>query len=84
MAGASPPAGDVDGFLPASPKLVADLAENGVRAQALASLTYTQWEAWLAITYGKPLLIAAPEAAAPRGPKFAPNRRKPGRTGGAS
>jgi tetratricopeptide (TPR) repeat protein len=30
------------------------------------SLSYTQWEAWLALHHGKPLFIATPEAGAPR------------------
>jgi tetratricopeptide (TPR) repeat protein len=30
------------------------------------SLSYTQWEAWLALLHGKPLFIATPEAWAPR------------------
>ncbi len=73
MAGAAPRPASVDGFLIGQPKLVADLAENGMPQQALAALTYTQWEAWLAIAYGKPLLIAAPTSGAPRGPKFEPD-----------
>ena len=35
-------------------------------------ISYTQWEAWLALYHGKPLVIAKADAAAPRGPKFAP------------
>jgi hypothetical protein len=35
-------------------------------------ISYTQWEAWLAIWHGKPLLIAQAGKAAPRGPDFAP------------
>jgi tetratricopeptide (TPR) repeat protein len=38
-----------------------------------ACLPYTQWEAWLALYHGKPLMIAKAEVGAPRGPKFAPN-----------
>ncbi len=30
------------------------------------ALSYTQWEAWLALYHGKPLVIAAPEDGAPR------------------
>lgn len=30
------------------------------------ALPYTQWEAWLALYHGKPLIIAVPEAGAPR------------------
>ena len=35
-------------------------------------LPYTQWEAWLALYHGKPLLIAKAKTAAPRGPNYAP------------
>ncbi|WP_291991823.1 tetratricopeptide repeat protein [Candidatus Accumulibacter sp. ACC003] len=31
------------------------------------ALSYTQWEAWLALYHGKPLIIAAPADGAPRG-----------------
>src|SRR4051812_23319846 len=36
------------------------------------AISYTQWEAWLALYHGKPLLIARADDAAPRGPNFAP------------
>jgi hypothetical protein len=35
-------------------------------------ISYTQWEAWLALYHGKALLIAQSDKAAPRGPEFAP------------
>jgi Domain of unknown function (DUF4062) len=35
-------------------------------------ISYTQWEAWLALYHGKALLIAQADDAAPRGPKFTP------------
>jgi hypothetical protein len=35
-------------------------------------ISYTQWEAWLALYHGKSLLIAKAEDAAPRGPKYNP------------
>jgi hypothetical protein len=38
-----------------------------------ALIPYTQWEAWLALYYGKALLIAKAKAAARRGPKYAPD-----------
>ncbi len=43
-----------------------ELVEQGL------GISYTQWEAWLALYHGKALLIATPDAAAPRGPKYAP------------
>jgi hypothetical protein len=39
------------------------------------SISYTQWEAWLALYHGKPLLIAMADDAAPRGPNFLPTDR---------
>jgi hypothetical protein len=35
-------------------------------------ISYTQWEAWLALYHGKVLLIAKADDAAPRGPSNAP------------
>jgi tetratricopeptide (TPR) repeat protein len=35
------------------------------------AISYTQWEAWLALYHGKPLLIAEAAEGAPRGPAFA-------------
>jgi hypothetical protein len=35
-------------------------------------ISYTQWEAWLALYHGKALLIAKAEDAAPRGPNYNP------------
>ena len=34
------------------------------------ALSYTQWEAWLALYHGKPLIIAVPEEAAPRDARY--------------
>ena len=48
------------------PVLQAFLAPGG------PSLSYTQWEAWLALYYGKRVFVAAPVAKAPRGPRHAP------------
>jgi hypothetical protein len=42
-------------------------AHIGPNAQPL---TYTQWEAWLAIYHGKRLFFATPNATAPRAPRF--------------
>src|SRR5277367_5832129 len=36
------------------------------------SLSYTQWEAWLALYHGKALLVVRPMETAPRGPSYAP------------
>jgi NB-ARC domain len=39
-------------------------------ADPFAGLSYTQWEAWLALYHDKPLLIACPMPNAPRDPDF--------------
>jgi hypothetical protein len=53
-----------------------DLADRTPQlAQALgrgAAVSYTHWEAWLALYYGRRLIIAVAAADAPRGPKFEP------------
>ncbi len=36
------------------------------------AISYTEWEAWLALYHGKLLVIAKADDAAPRGPKYAP------------
>lgn len=36
------------------------------------AISYTQWEAWLALYHDKTLLIAQADATAPRGPNYAP------------
>ena len=33
-------------------------------------MSYTQWEAWLGLYLGKPVIVAAPTAGAPRGPRY--------------
>ena len=38
----------------------------GLTSETINRLTYTQWEAWLAIYHNKRLFIAVPEATAPR------------------
>jgi TolB-like protein/Flp pilus assembly protein TadD len=35
-------------------------------------ITFTQWEAWLALYHGKLLVVAEAEEGAPRGPKYVP------------
>jgi tetratricopeptide (TPR) repeat protein len=46
---------------------LAEALKNGV------CLPYTQWEAWLALYYDKPLMIAEASLDAPRGPRYAPS-----------
>jgi tetratricopeptide (TPR) repeat protein len=40
-----------------------------------AKISYTQWEAWLALYHEKVLLIAKAEPSAPRGPRFEPTEQ---------
>jgi tetratricopeptide (TPR) repeat protein len=72
MTGAAPAPSSVEDVLVRRPDLEAKLAKKGVAREALAALTYTQWEAWLAICFGKDLLIVQPGAGVDRGPKFVP------------
>jgi hypothetical protein len=44
----------------------------GEALRASTALPYTQWEAWLALYHGKPLMIAEASPDAPRGPRYAP------------
>jgi tetratricopeptide (TPR) repeat protein len=52
------------------PELETRLAEKGLGRDALKTLTYTQWEAWLAIGFDRDLLIVEPSEGAVRGPTF--------------
>ena len=47
------------------------LKRKGVSRHARATLTYTQWEAWLAIGFDKDLLIVTPAPNVDRGPNYA-------------
>src|SRR6185437_13965070 len=55
------------------PGLPAELPPLGEALKAGLCLPYTQWESWLALYHGKPLMIAKAAADARRGPKYAPN-----------
>ncbi len=72
MAGSTPAPATVDDLLTRRPDLAARLADKGVGREALAGLTYTQWEAWLAIGFGKNLLIVEPADGVAPGPAFQP------------
>jgi tetratricopeptide (TPR) repeat protein len=73
MAGSTPAAGSVANLLRRSPELETRLAEKGLGRDALGNLTYTQWEAWLAIGFDKDLLIVEPAEGTARGPNYAPS-----------
>jgi tetratricopeptide (TPR) repeat protein len=73
MTGSTPAASSVDDLLRRSPELETRLGEKGLGRDALGTLTYTQWEAWLAIGFDKNLLIVEPADGAMRGPTYAPS-----------
>ncbi len=72
MTGSIPAATSVNDLLARRPGLEARLAAKGLGHEALKSLTYTQWEAWLAIGLGKDLVIVEPAEGAIRGANAAP------------
>jgi hypothetical protein len=77
MSGSTPKATSVDDLLKRRPELAARLGDKGMARQALARLTYTQWEAWLAIGFNKDgakenLVVVTPALGVKRGAKFAP------------
>jgi len=63
MTGSAPAASIVDNLLGRRPDFEAALAKIGMAREALAALSYTQWEAWLAACFLKDLLIVHPAAA---------------------
>ncbi len=73
-------AGDMTGSAPSEPALSAlrakypDLADKlpplAEALQSGAGVSYTQWEAWLALYHGKLLFIAKAADSAERGPKY--------------
>ena len=56
MSGTLPASNSIEGLLARQPDLEARLAALGVARDALAALSYTQWEAWLAIGFDKDLM----------------------------
>ena len=77
MAGSAPKPSSVDDLLKRRPELAARLAEKGMDRAALGRLTYTQWEAWLAIGFNRDgakqnLVIVAPAIGLKRSIAFAP------------
>ena len=57
MKGSAPAKVSVEDLLKRRPDFEGELARRGLPREALNALTYTQWEAWLAIGLGKDLLI---------------------------
>ena len=54
------------------PDMAEKLPPLGEPLKSGACLPYTQWEAWLALYHGKPLMIAQAREVAPRGPNYKP------------
>ena len=72
MTGSAPLKRDVDALLVKHPDLVADLPPLGEALRDGVDVSYTQWEAWLALYHRKPLLIAKAADKAERDPEYAP------------
>jgi hypothetical protein len=68
MTGSAPGARDVKALLAKHADLPSDLPPVGNGD----GVTYTQWEAWLALYHSKVLVIAKAAESAERGPKYAP------------
>jgi tetratricopeptide (TPR) repeat protein len=77
LAGSAPKPSSVDDLLRRRPELAVRLTEKGMDRAALGRLTYTQWEAWLAIGFNKDgakknLVIVTPAIGLKRSLAFAP------------
>ena len=77
MTGSPPKPSSVDDLLKRRSDLADRLAKKGMTREALGTLTYTQWEAWLAVGFNRDgarrnLVIVAPADRAKRGRKFDP------------
>ena len=84
MTGSAPLKRDVDALLAKHPDLVADLPPLGEALRDGVDVSYTQWEAWLALYHRKLLLIAKAADKAERGSELRADRRLARRAGGAS
>ena len=73
ISGSTPAPSSVEELLARRPTLQVKLERKGLTREALARLTYTQWEAWLAIGFDKYLLIVSPALGVDRGPDYAPS-----------
>lgn len=72
MTGGEPGEHERLGLVAKYPDLAQHLPPLGEALANGASISYTQWEAWLALYHGKSLFIAKAAEEAPRGPKFEP------------
>nr|WP_294554047.1 hypothetical protein [uncultured Rhodopila sp.] len=72
MFGFAPTEQEVQALLRKYPALPANLPPLDAALKGGEAVSYTQWEAWLALHHGKLLLIAQAAPDAPRGPAFGP------------
>lgn len=72
MLGSAPSEREQRALLAKHPDLPQQLPPLGAALKAGVAISYTQWEAWLALSHGKLLLTAKAEETAVRGPKYAP------------
>jgi tetratricopeptide (TPR) repeat protein len=75
MTGSAPGEREQQALLRKYPDLSTSLPPLDDALRRGAQISYTQWEAWLALYHVKLLLIAKAEPVAPRGPKFAPTEK---------
>ena len=71
MTGSKPGKSEQRALLAKYPDLAAHLPPLGEALAQGVGISYTQWEAWLALHHGKLLLTAKAEKTAIRGPKYA-------------
>ena len=71
MTGSAPKDFGVAELLVRRPDLKARLPPLGAALDAGAKISYTQWEAWLAVYFRKDLVVAAPAPGVARDPNFA-------------
>ena len=71
MDGSTPKPSSVDDLLARRPDLEARLASKNMARDALGALSYTQWEAWLAIALDRDLFIFRPAGGVARGARYA-------------
>jgi choline dehydrogenase-like flavoprotein len=72
MTGAAPEEGDVSALLAKYPDLTDNLPPLGKALKNGGGVSYTQWEAWLALYHRKELFITQAKESAERGPRYAP------------
>src|SRR5262245_11718878 len=72
MTGSAPPELPLRALRRKYPDLANKLPPIGEMLGSGISLSYTQWEAWLALYHGKDLFIAKAADGAERGPSYAP------------